>query len=122
MASRRKKLHEKIETEFQQNGPLFDEDECVKLYAYGYKKNPNYGSFTTIYPVSEIIAIVREHRSDDEVITIRYKNGEEQFKDGSDCRIMDFDVYSELFITKEEINKFIENHLYSKVLKEASSE
>lgn len=112
MASRKKHMREKMHTEFQQNGPLYDEDECVTLYARGYKKDPNYGPFTTIQPPCEIVAIVVEYRSDDEVITIRYKDGSHQYKDGSDCRIMDFDVNSELFLTPEEIKGFIEDHLY----------
>lgn len=92
----------------------YDVTKPVTLIAYGYKENPNHGIFKTIQAADQILCVTVEHRSDDEVITIRYKDGQREYHDGSDCRIMDFDCYSNTYITPEEIDSFIQYHLYNK--------
>ena len=113
MATRNKNFRKKVSME--DKVLPYDPTECVRLLAYGYKKNKNHGIFTTIQAVDQIAIILVEYRSDDEIITIKYKNGEQETHDGSDCRIMDFDCYSELLTSESEIDKFILNHLYKDV-------
>lgn len=110
MATRSKTFRKKIS--IKDKVFPFDPTEPVKLIAYGYKKDKKHGIFTTAQAVDEIAIILCEHRSDDEIITIKYKDGQKESHDGSDCRLMDFDVYSELFTTQKEIDEFIEDHLY----------
>lgn len=112
MATQNKNHHKKLDIKDQVLP--YDPSECVQLIAYGYKKNKNHGIFTTIDAVDQIAAIVVEYLSDDEVITIKYKSGMQETHDGSDCRIMNFDCYTELFTTQSEIDDFIYDHLYPK--------
>lgn len=109
MATKNKSFHKKVRMEDQVLP--YNPSERVKLVAYGYKKNPKYGRFTTIQEVDQISCILVEEISGDELITIKYKNGEQEFHDGSDCRIMSFHDGSSLLTTEKEIDKFIVEHL-----------
>lgn len=88
--------------------------ERVKLVAFGYKKNPKHGIFTTMQEVDQISCVLVEDISGDELITIKYKNGDQEFHDGSDCRMINFHDGSSLLTTEEEIDRFIVKHLYKK--------
>ena len=97
MATQNKTHHQKLDIKDQVLP--YDSTECVQLLACGYKKNKNHGVFTTIQAVDQIAIILVEYRSDDEIITIKYKNGEQETHDGSDCRIMDFEVVIPILTT-----------------------
>lgn len=110
MATRNKDFRKKVSME--DKVLPYNPSERVKLVAFGYKKNPKYGVFTTLQEVDQISCVLIEDISGDELITIKYKNGEQEFHDGSDCRIMNFHDGSSLLTTEAEIDKFIVNHLY----------
>lgn len=110
MATKNKNFRKKVRMEDQVLP--YDSSERVKLVAFGYKENPKYGVFTTIQAVDQISCVLVEDISGDELITIKYKNGEQEFHDGSDCRIMNFHDGSSLLTTEEEIDRFIIKHLY----------
>jgi hypothetical protein len=78
MSKNHKQFHTKFTESVKIEEPLdFNSAECVELRLFGYRKK---GSgpfvFTTIQEVDQIKYILSEEVSGDEIITIKYKNGE----------------------------------------------
>lgn len=116
MAKNNKKYHTKYTESVKIEEPIdFNTAECVELKLFGYrKKGTGPYTFKTTQEVDQIKIILVEEISGDEVITIYYKDDSTEHHDSSNCRIMNFHDGSYLCSTKEEIDRFILDHLYRK--------
>lgn len=113
MAKNSKKFHAKATEALECPDPmLFNTAECVTIKLFGYrKKGTGPFTFTTVQEVDQIAWILVEEVSGDEITTIKYKDGEYEKHDPSNCRCMNFFEGSYMLDTEEEIHSFIAERL-----------
>lgn len=86
-------------------------EDKVKLQLTGYRTDGKPYTFTTLGPVKDIVVIICEDISGDEVVTIVYNDRTIEKHDGSDCRTMSFHDGSYFCISDAEIRSFIDEHV-----------
>lgn len=83
----------------------------VKLQLDGYRTDGKPYTFTTMKPVKDIIVIIVDDISGDEVVTIVYNDRTTERHDGSNCRRMSFHEGQSIYISEAEIRSFIDEHI-----------